>query len=104
MLYNIVLVSAIHQHESAITIIFNSIWAYFEVSHNSIEILERLPMKKGKEGRKERRKGRRKEQGRKEESVHMYFICRVFHRLENNYLWGHTSFSPALSRSGLVLE
>ena len=61
-------------------------------------------MKKGKEGRKERREGRRKEQGRKEESVHMYFIFTVFHRLENNYLWGHTSFSPALSRSGLVFE
>ena len=61
MPYNIVLVSAIHQHESAITIIFNSIWAYFEVSHNSIEILERLPMKKGKEGRKENRERGNKE-------------------------------------------
>ena len=75
MPYNIVLVSAIHQHESAITILFNSIWAYFEVSHNSIEILERLPMKKGKEGRKERKK-----RGKKEGTGQKRRICSyVFH-------------------------
>ena len=61
-------------------------------------------MKKGKEGRKERREGRRKAQSRKEEYVHIYFIFRVFYRLENNYLLGPTSFSPTLSRSGLVFE